>query len=106
MRFTLAVTAVLAVALALALLAGAACAEPISAGTAPGKVAPASKSYALAKHYPLGGGLGGVFTITGPWTQPFNGTKPYCEWPDRALVTGRKPAMSREYVILGSRRRD
>lgn len=94
------------VGVALALLASVACAEPISAGTAPGKVAPATKTYAGAKHYPLGGSLAGVFSIGGPWAQPFNGTRPYCEWPDRALVAGRMPAMAREYVILGSRRRE
>ncbi|NPV47214.1 MAG: hypothetical protein HPY69_09665 [Armatimonadetes bacterium] len=91
---------------ALALAAAVAMAEPISAGTAPGKVAPASKSYVTGKHYPLGGSIAGMFSIGGPWTQPFNGTRPYSEWPDRALVSGRKPAMSREYVILGSRRRE
>lgn len=90
----------------IALAAGVAMAEPISAGTAPGKVASASKSYATGKHYPLGGSLAGMFCIGGPWAQPFNGTRPYSQWPDRALVSGRKPAMSWEYVILGSRRRE
>ena len=101
------------IALALLLLAVLICVAaqadkgPLVAGTAKGPMSVASKQHVKGVHYPLGPmDPHGYYLMNGSHPKPFNGTFPYSEWTDKARVRGHRPAMSREYVIVGSKKRN
>lgn len=104
MRFCLLVPVL---TLLIAAVAHAAPYGPLVAGTAPGPVSIASPTYVLGVHYPFGPGCGAMDygNLTGSHPEPFNGTYPYDEWPDKARVAGKYPVMSSDIVIFSSTRK-
>lgn len=81
---------------------------PLVAGTAPGPMSIAAPWYALGVHYPCDPPcrVSDYGAFTGSYPRPFNGTYPYNEWPDRALVPGKRPAMAADIVIQTSKKRN
>lgn len=95
---------------AVLIVAAAACAAPygpLAAGTAPGPMSISSPDYAIGVHYPFGSSTGvtDYGALNGSSPRPFNGTFPYQEWPDKAMVPGRHAVMSSDVVILSSTRK-
>ncbi|MEN6404144.1 MAG: hypothetical protein ABFD94_19540 [Armatimonadia bacterium] len=95
------------VALFVAAAAWAAPCGPLVAGTAPGSGGITSPQHVLGVHYPCrpSDDVSSYGDLTGSYPRPFNGTFPYAEWPDKAMVPGKHAVMSPDIVILSSTRK-
>jgi hypothetical protein len=77
----------------------------LTAGTAPGNLHPGISQHTISLHYPPGAKTPRFYQLDGSHPNPDNGTFPYNEWKDMHRVTGHRPAMIQQYVIMGSHRR-
>ena len=95
-----------AVCLVIALPLAAAPAGPLTAGTAPGSLAgrTANVQHMVGVHYPINWTVLATMPNGAP-PKPTNYTAPYDEWPDPGLVSGHRPAMTRDTMIVASHRR-
>lgn len=95
------------VALLAAAVVWAAPCGPLVAGTAPGSRGLTSPQHAIGVHYPCrpSGDVSSYGDLTGSYPRPYNGTFPYAEWPDKAMVSGKRAVMSADIVILSSTRK-
>ncbi|MCE5240140.1 hypothetical protein LLH23_16890 [bacterium] len=92
------------IVLTIAAVACAAPAGPLVAGTAPAGGGALSADVVAGVHCPDDVSVLATMPPAIPPTMP-NYTAPYDEWPDPALVPGRRPAMTADICTITSRRR-